>query len=62
MDPDEVLAQLRQHVREWETAQAGSLPEREAAEKVSADVSALDDWLSHGGRYPSDWSGPRATA
>ncbi len=60
MDPDKTLEFARTMVLAWEQA-ANTDAEHAAARELSSAFSALDDWLSHGGRPPADWSGGRET-
>lgn len=55
MEPDKVLLEMRQAIREWELAESGSRAEQEAAERATSAAGALDDWLSRGGFLPAAW-------
>lgn len=51
----DLLARLRREMVAWESAEAGSLEENEAAERFTSVFAALDDHMMHGGALPEDW-------
>ncbi len=57
MDPDAVLAALRQAIWDWQTAviQQNHQAQHEAAVRALTAASALDVWLSQGGFPPAAW-------
>jgi hypothetical protein len=68
MDPDKTLEIARAMVVTWEEA-GNADAEHAAARELSSAFGALDEFLSHGGRPPREWSGglivegsPAATA
>jgi hypothetical protein len=55
IDPDLLLGHMRAGIATWEASQAGSREEQEAAERATAAMATMDDWLSKGGELPSEW-------
>ena len=58
MDPNETLKMIRKLINEWEDGLSLlSHAEFEAfLDEVCESVVALDEWLTHGGFRPDDWS------
>lgn len=59
MDPNTVLIELREAVRNYDdaTTQEDMLY---AADALATHVAALDEWLTRGGFLPTDWARNRA--
>ena len=55
MDPNETLRQLRSAIGDYRcaTSIAAAL---DAADRLTEQVGALDEWLRAGGFLPDDWS------
>lgn len=58
MDPNETLKEIRQLVTAIAVTELVSVHVEEAQElanDLAEKVSALDNWVSHGGFLPDDW-------
>lgn len=58
MDPNKTLQVLRRMMNEWEDGLSLMSPADLEAflDEVCEHVVALDEWLTHGGFRPDDWS------
>jgi len=58
MDPNLILAELRDLIDQWKQSEDGYPCEEHetAAEIIVEHVEALDEWLSRGGFPPDQWS------
>jgi hypothetical protein len=54
MDPDKVLADLRELVADW-SDDDGTDAQLDKAESVVETFRTLDEWLSRGGFLPAAW-------
>jgi hypothetical protein len=60
MDPNVMLAALRQAMVDFELAGSGENA-MEAADRMSEYLEGLDQWLSKGGFLPTAWQPPTHT-
>ena len=56
MDPNATLAELRRLVDRTRERMDAGYPELDDALRMTELIHALDEWLSHGGFLPSQWS------
>jgi len=58
MDPNETLKMIRKRMNEWEDGLSllSSAEVDSFLDEVCESVVALDEWLTHGGFRPDDWS------
>lgn len=59
MDPNELLASIRQNIADFHTAREEEMYEAADDFALSAigGVEALDEWMSKGGHGPAAWIG-----